>query len=91
LKNYAKIAVAVFIVAIVLSAALGYLYTSQPPQTVALSGSGATFPAPLLTAMITNYHDTKTNVQINYDAVGSSKGIAALESKTADSPVQTRL
>ncbi|MCW4024632.1 MAG: phosphate ABC transporter substrate-binding protein PstS [Candidatus Bathyarchaeota archaeon] len=67
-----------------LSTALSYLYFSQPSTNVSLSGSGATFPAPLLTAIITNYHSTNIHVQITYDAVGSSNGITALQDKTVD-------
>jgi phosphate transport system substrate-binding protein len=84
MKINTKIVVALLAVAIVVSAAFGYLYISQPPPTVALSGAGATFPVPLLNAMFTTYNSTKTNIQINYDAVGSSGGIQALEGKTGD-------
>jgi phosphate ABC transporter, phosphate-binding protein len=34
--------------------------------------------------MITSYHNQKNNIQITYDATGSSSGIAALEAKTVD-------
>lgn len=84
MKNNSKPVLAAVALIIVVTAVFGYLYFSQPPLTVALSGSGATFPVPLLNAMFADYRETKSNVQITYDCVGSSGGIAALESKTVD-------
>jgi phosphate ABC transporter phosphate-binding protein len=44
-----------------------------------LSGAGATFPQPLLNAMILSYTSLiRTNVQISYQGVGSGQGIASL-------------
>jgi phosphate transport system substrate-binding protein len=79
-----QIVISLIIIVALLLSVVGYLYVSQPAPTVALSGAGATFPAPLLNAMITSYHNQKNNIQITYDATGSSGGIAALESKTVD-------
>ena len=56
--------------------------TAQP--TVMLTGAGATFPYPLLNAMIINYTQAKPNVQINYQSIGSGGGISALEGKTVN-------
>jgi len=84
MENITKIILSLVFIAIIVSAAFGYLYLAQPAPAVALSGSGATFPVPLLNTMITQYHSTKNNVQITYDPVGSSNGIAALEAKTVD-------
>jgi phosphate ABC transporter phosphate-binding protein len=57
---------------------------STTQTSVILNGAGATFPQPLLNAMITAYGQVKSHVQINYDGVGSGQGISDLESKTVD-------
>jgi phosphate ABC transporter phosphate-binding protein len=84
MKNITAIFVAILAMAVAVAAVFGYLSFIQPPQAVALSGSGATVPAPLLTAMIDEYHTKKSNIQITYDPVGSSGGINKLVSKTVD-------
>ncbi|MCW4005530.1 MAG: phosphate ABC transporter substrate-binding protein PstS [Candidatus Bathyarchaeota archaeon] len=84
MKTAPKILIAVALIAITLAAALSYIHSSQPPQTVALSGTGATFPKPLLTEMINNYRLVKTNIQITYSGSGSSSGINALQEKSVD-------
>jgi len=78
--------VIIAIIAILLIGILGYQYlsTSQTQQPINLNGSGATFPYPLLDAMAKQYQKQKTNVQINYQAIGSGGGISALEGKTVD-------
>lgn len=60
--------------------------TPQPtPGPATLNGAGATFPAPLLNAIIAHYTtQVRPNVQINYQAVGSGAGISAFTSKTVD-------
>lgn len=45
---------------------------------VALRGSGSTFDEPFFSAAFTAYAKEHSGVKINYDAVGSSAGIAAL-------------
>ncbi len=58
-----------------------------PKPTLApasLTGAGATFPYPLIDKMITNFTATNTNVQVNYQSVGSGGGITALTEKTVD-------
>jgi len=79
-----KIVIAIVAIAIIVAGIFGYVYLSSPSQTIYLTGSGATFPYPLLSLMISQYQKQKTNVQINYQSVGSGAGISALESKTVD-------
>ena len=71
---------------VVVAGIFGYMYlspqTSKTPET--LTGSGATFPYPLLDTMIKQYQTQKTNVLINYQSIGSGGGISALEGKTVD-------
>jgi phosphate transport system substrate-binding protein len=59
--------------------------TATPQSMVTLTGAGATFPYPLLSAMITEYTNLPgKNIQINYQPIGSGGGIKALQDKTAD-------
>ena len=75
-----KIAIAIIAIVIVVVGVFAYLYLSP---TMTLVGSGATFPYPLLSVMISHYAQ-ETNVHVTYDSVGSGGGIAALESKIVD-------
>ncbi|MCW4046085.1 MAG: phosphate ABC transporter substrate-binding protein PstS [Candidatus Bathyarchaeota archaeon] len=85
MKNVLKIAIALVAITIITGSVLGYIYFSNPSQeTAILNGSGATFPYPLLDSMITKYKQVKSNVQINYQAIGSGGGITALTGKTVD-------
>ena len=49
-----------------------------------MTGAGATFPYPLLNAMIINYTHANPNIQVNYQSIGSGGGISALTQKTVD-------
>jgi len=52
--------------------------------TVLLNAAGATFPAPIYTKWFDVYHTAHSNVQINYQAIGSGAGIAQLTAGTVD-------
>jgi phosphate ABC transporter phosphate-binding protein len=80
-----NVIIAIVIIAIIIVAGvLGYVYLSTPSEQVSLSGSGATFPVPLLDSMITEYSTVKSNVLISYEGIGSGGGISALQTKTVD-------
>ncbi len=82
-----KIVTAIVAIVVIIAGVVGYVYlsSSSSPTTVTLNGAGATFPYPLLNAMITKYTtQVETNVQINYQSIGSGGGISALKSKTVD-------
>jgi phosphate transport system substrate-binding protein len=81
------IIIAIVAIAIILGSVAAYIYSSQPqsqtPSTETLQGAGATFPYPLLNAIITKYStDVKPNVLVNYQSIGSGGGIAALKQPT---------
>ena len=44
-------------------------------QTVQINGAGATFPAPIYTKWFSEYNKLHSNIQINYQPVGSGAGI----------------
>jgi len=81
----------IFILGIVIAAGVsgvtgylvnGYFHPAPPGET--LNGAGATFPFPFLSAVATNYSRIHSNVQINYQAIGSGGGKKALAAKTVD-------
>lgn len=81
----------IFIISIVIVAAAsgltGYFlpgFFHSTSSTLTLNGAGSTFVYPLISAMNTNYTRINTNIQINYQAVGSGTGINFLEAKTVD-------
>jgi phosphate transport system substrate-binding protein len=61
----------------------GILKPSSSP-TITLSGAGATFPNPFISAVISNYSRSNPNVQINYNPAGSGFGVTQLEAMTVD-------
>jgi phosphate transport system substrate-binding protein len=82
MENTYKIGIAIVLIVIVVG---GYILLSQPgSEQIYLSGSGATFPVPLLDAMIAEYGTVKSNVFVSYEGIGSGGGISALQSKTVD-------
>jgi phosphate ABC transporter phosphate-binding protein len=84
-KMMYRIAIPIVAIVVIVAGVFGYVYLLPSAQaTVTLNGSGATFPYPLLDAMIKQYQGQKTNVKINYQAIGSGGGISALEGKTVD-------
>ena len=52
-------------------------------EAPSLNGAGATFPAPLYTKWFSEYAKL-TNVQVNYQAIGSGGGIKGLQDATVD-------
>ncbi len=77
------------IIIIAVAGAIAYVFLSQPgsppSQSAILNGAGATFPQPFLNATITTYTmQIRTNVQINYQGVGSGQGVQSFTSKTVD-------
>ncbi len=57
--------------------------TGQSRQRVDLLGAGASFPAPLVTAMADEYRDlTNRRVTINYQSIGSGGGIRQFTEQT---------
>ena len=55
-----------------------------PSGNVTLGGAGATFPALLYQVWIEKFGEANTNVQIDYQAIGSGGGIKAITQQTVD-------
>ena len=77
--------ITIVLIVVIIGGVVGYILLSQPAtEQVLLSGSGATFPVPLLDAMIEEYPTVKSNVLVSYEGIGSGGGISALQAKTVD-------
>ena len=99
MKNTYVIVAAVIAVIIIVTAIFAFTFLSNPGPspspsasatptpnagTVTLNGAGATFPQPFLNATIAAWQQIRTNIQINYQAVGSGSGINSFTAKTVD-------
>jgi len=68
------------ITAIIITAALGTVYAAQKVEII---GAGASFPAPLITAMADQYRTiTDGRVTVNYQSIGSGGGIRQFSEQT---------
>ena len=54
------------------------------PDAVMLNGAGATFPYPIYSKWFSDYNKIHSNIQINYQSIGSGGGIRQLLSGTVD-------
>ena len=70
--------------AMVASACGGTNTPSSPVGTGALTGAGATFPAPFYTKAFFSYSQTYPQVTVNYQSVGSGAGIQQFIKGTVD-------
>lgn len=49
-----------------------------------LNGAGATFPYPIYSKWFIEYHNLNSNIQINYQSIGSGGGIRQVQAGTVD-------
>jgi len=49
-----------------------------------LNGAGATFPAPIYSKWFSEYHNLHSNIQVNYQPIGSGGGIRQVTEATVD-------
>jgi phosphate transport system substrate-binding protein len=59
-------------------------FTIAAEGQVLLNAAGATFPYPIYSKWFDIYHQSHSNVQINYQSIGSGGGIRQLLDKTVD-------
>jgi phosphate transport system substrate-binding protein len=57
---------------------------SSGPENVNLTGAGSSFVNPVMQRWVHSYSQVHTNVQINYQSVGSGAGIQQVKSGTVD-------
>lgn len=53
-------------------------------QTLTLNGAGATFPEPLYQRYISEFQKKNSDIQVNYQGIGSGGGIKQLTAETVD-------
>lgn len=63
--------------------AISALAPAVPAQTL-INGAGATFPAPIYTKWFSEYHKAHSDIQINYQPIGSGAGIKQITAGTVD-------
>ena len=49
-----------------------------------LNGAGATFPYPIYSKWFSEYHNLHSDIQINYQSIGSGGGIRQVQAGTVD-------
>jgi phosphate transport system substrate-binding protein len=81
MKTVKWIVIPMLIIAIVATSVLTYRYLSME-RMITLNGAGATFPFPLIDKWAAEYHKINSNVQVNYQAIGSGGGIQQHIEKT---------
>lgn len=76
------------LVVVAIVASLGGYFTNAflnpGTPTLQLSGSGSSLVYPLLSQWTSNYHGLHSNVQINYQSVGSGAGVTDFQNKVVD-------
>jgi len=76
------------LVVVAVAAGLGGYFTNAflnpGAPTLQLSGSGSSLVYPLLSQWTSNYHGLHSNVQINYQSVGSGAGVTDFQNKVVD-------
>ena len=83
-KRKSRLAAAAgLLVAIAAIAIVSVTGASARSSSGEISGAGATFPAPLIAVWQQKYEAAK-GVKVNYNAIGSGGGIAAITQKTVD-------
>jgi phosphate transport system substrate-binding protein len=81
LKTTCKAAVSA---AAALSACIFLSSCNSGPQSVSLNGAGSTFVYPVMGRWIQDFHTAHSNVQINYQSIGSGGGIQQVKAGTID-------
>jgi phosphate transport system substrate-binding protein len=67
-----------------LLACLGLAAMVWAQGTLSITGAGATFPYPIYSKWFDEYHKLHSNIQINYQAIGSGGGIRQVTEGTVD-------
>jgi phosphate transport system substrate-binding protein len=70
--------------AAVLCGGLSACKSGSGPSNVQLSGAGSTFVNPVMSRWTAAYQQAHTNVQINYQSIGSGGGIQQVKNQTVD-------
>jgi phosphate transport system substrate-binding protein len=58
------------------------LVVGAAAQNMQINGAGATFPAPIYTKWFSEYNKLHSNIQVNYQPIGSGAGVRQLTART---------
>ncbi|MDE1725956.1 MAG: phosphate ABC transporter substrate-binding protein PstS [Thaumarchaeota archaeon] len=72
----------VFMLVLIMPATM--LHASAQTQSYSITGAGSTFVFPLMDTWRVQYNNLHSNIQLNYQSIGSGAGIKLLEQKTVD-------
>ena len=64
------------------AATVAALVTGAAAQTIRINGAGATFPYPIYSKWFSEYNKQHSNVEINYQSIGSGGGIQQVTKQT---------
>lgn len=67
-----------------LLAIAAFTVTACKSNNVQISGAGSTFVYPVMTRWVSDFQQSHSNVQINYQSIGSGGGVQQVKSKTVD-------
>src|SRR5580704_10725289 len=73
--------IAGLLVALLLLAGAGIVWADNP---LTINGAGASFPYPIYSKWFDDYHKKDTNIEINYQSIGSGGGIKQVTEGTVD-------
>src|SRR5579883_3205215 len=68
----------------VLCLSIGLVAVTSSIAALSVTGAGATFPYPIYSKWFTEYHKLHTDIDINYQPVGSGGGIKNITDGTVD-------
>src|SRR4029077_11910793 len=68
----------------ILLVVLGFVGLVWADSPLSLTGAGATFPYPMYSKWFDEYHKKDSNIQINYQSIGSGGGIKQVTEGTVD-------
>src|SRR5208282_565253 len=71
-------------IAAVLLAGLGLALAVLAANALTITGAGASFPYPMYSKWFDEYHKKDTNIEINYQSIGSGGGIKQVTEGTVD-------
>jgi len=75
------------VVAVVAAGLGGYFinaFLNPTAPTIELTGDGSSLVYPLLSQWTSNYHGLHSNIQVNYQSVGSGAGVTDFTNKVVD-------
>jgi phosphate transport system substrate-binding protein len=90
MKKLHHLAIIVPSAALVLASLVAFLSSpskatpAPSPDAIMLNGAGATFPYPIYSKWFSDYNKIHSNIEINYQSIGSGGGIRQLLSGTVD-------